>query len=366
MNITDLMQRGGSKLEITRAIIEQGLDKRIHVPQSAWMYAGGSVDVLWRDISRFPRPLIVRGSHRNDYHGFIDVIPTIPNVYSKLDLEKAIKQIEEKMKDRNIRIHCEDWGQSYTPEAHILVQEQIECSATGFMLRHPHTGSLSIERRRKETESIVSFLRLGESDYKKGDSIYEQEELSILYEAVEALSLLEQEWVHQVEYGISKKDKDTIFFQARPFKKKQPAADFKISIPESAPYIYLDDLAEGCFGITPPEGIELEFFNESKTSIHEITKHSLTKEYGVIIEKNRRLQYPIWTRFGNMRALVLGISFTDWQSHDSYRIVKRAEYTMLSLIGKIISSGAFPTGQFQGTYISNGREGLLVPSEYMR
>ncbi len=359
MDLERLIARGGSKLEITKLFLENEFD--IAIPRSAWKYYGGSLDPLLSEISRFERPLIVRGSHRNDYHGFIDVIPTIKNVSTKEELERAIRAIEKAMKQESVKIHCEDWNQPYTPEAHILVQEQIDCSATGFMLRHPHTGSLCMEQREAVRNAGVSFARLGENYYKHGRGIYCIDKLSALYERIEAVDFLEQEWVHQVEYGINSSGK-VFFFQARPFKRRQAPAAFEIKVPEDEAYIYVDDFVEGCFGITPQEGIELDFFNESKTSVHKITDERQAKPYGLIIGKAKRLEYPIWTRFGNMQMLALGASFSEWQSHENYRFVKRAEYTMLSLMDRIIFPDSFPVGKFQGRYISNGREGLLVPT----
>lgn len=359
MNIHELVQRGGSKLEITRAIIEFGLDKEIPVPKSAWMYAGGSVDALWRAVASFPKPLIVRGSHPNDYHGFIDVIPTIRDVRNRHGLEAAIRIIETAMKQEDVKIHCEDWGQPYDPIAHILVQEQLDCESTGFMLRHPHTGSLSIEQK-KQLGGPVSFVRLGEHFYYDGGHIFCQEELSDLYSAVESLPFLENEFVYQVECGLTK-SAQPIFFQARPFKKREAPENFEVPKPVDAqsPYLYMQDFCEGCFGITPSEGVELEFTR----NVHYMTETSSTKEFGLLIEKKIRKPSPIFARFGNMHVLINGVSFSDWQSHNNYRIVKRAKYTMLSMADRIEPFIPLPRENFHATYISNGREGILLPTQ---
>ena len=59
-----IIQRGGSKLEITRAVIESGL--KIPVPRSAWLYYGQDIGSLRGSFNDMRKPVIVRGSHPND------------------------------------------------------------------------------------------------------------------------------------------------------------------------------------------------------------------------------------------------------------------------------------------------------------
>src|SRR3989339_215015 len=116
------IKRGGSKLEITREVLEGRLD--IPVPISAWRYYGDDLAPLVNAFQGMKKPVIVRGSHPNDYHGFVDVVPTIRDVVSIPELEKAVRIIEDEVKSEDVRIHCEDWKQPFTPEVHILMQEQ--------------------------------------------------------------------------------------------------------------------------------------------------------------------------------------------------------------------------------------------------
>src|SRR3989338_3680674 len=127
-----LIQRGGSKLEITRALLEAGID--MPIPRSTWKYYGQSLDSILPEFNKMKKPVIVRGSHPNDYHGFIDVIPTVRDVETVQGLERAVKKIESRMYDPTVKAHCDDWGQPYSPEVHILLQEQSPSPVFGSML----------------------------------------------------------------------------------------------------------------------------------------------------------------------------------------------------------------------------------------
>src|SRR3989338_11113035 len=99
-----LIQRGGSKLEITRALLEAGID--MPIPRSTWKYYGQSLDSILPEFNKMKKPVIVRGSHPNDYHGFIDVIPTVRDVETVQELEIAIKRIEEEIESEDVKKHC--------------------------------------------------------------------------------------------------------------------------------------------------------------------------------------------------------------------------------------------------------------------
>lgn len=378
MNIEECIQRGGSKLEITRTIIEKGLDAQIPVPRSAWKYYGEPLDPFLKQIASFQRPLIVRGSHPNDYNGFIDVIPTVRNVITNHDIERAIRKIEYAMREEEVKIHCADWGQMYTPEAHILVQEQISCDFAGTMLRNPHTGSLCLEYREKRyhgdgARGPVSFERVGTTPFTVPQrSIYSipkqiVDALCNMYEKVEN-EILDPQWTYQIEFGVEGLD-TFFFFQARQFKQKKPAENFKIPYFYDVPHLSLTYFEEGCFGITSPEGMELEFFNLFPTYIERENPFFETKDYGLILENKLRQSLPLWTKLGKMKVLCAGVPFWCWQSHDMYRLVKRAEYAMLVSASYIEGSKNkewLSKDQFQARYISNGKEAILVPTEYLK
>jgi len=170
----NIIRRGGSKLEITRALIERNVG--IPVPVSTWKYYGQDLDSIRRDFESMRKPVIVRGSHRNDYEGFIDVVPTYRNVNDFRELENAVRYIEGATESDDVRVHCEDWDQPYTPKVHILVQEQSRSAIVGSMLRHPHDRKQLIIQYFDMNDSgpmrsIMSSARID----KDGDFIYNSE-----------------------------------------------------------------------------------------------------------------------------------------------------------------------------------------------
>jgi hypothetical protein len=78
-------------------------------------------------------------------------------------------------------------------------------------------------------------------------------QLKRMYEKIEDSGILDPSYSYQVEFGL----RPLSFFQARPFKKLEKAADFevpRISVDEGIPYIN----SSLCFGITPKEGMEIQ------------------------------------------------------------------------------------------------------------
>lgn len=382
MNLERLIARGGSKLEITRAIIDWGFETEIPVPRSVYKYYGRPLDPLLKEIASFQRPLIVRGSHPNDWEGFIDVIPTIKDAMTQRDLEAAIRKIETAMKQEEVRIHCEDWGQPYTPEAHILIQEQVPCYYIGSIVRHPNTGSLLLEYTDPGYYGItdgvggsVTFHRFGENPTQVGGWVSDIDEetlkkLCTMYEAFERSGIVSADWTYQMEFGVTA-ERSIFFFQARVFKKKEPAKTFKVPTfyGQKIPFIVSSNSEEASFGITPPEGIEFDVFDSHPEDIERVNPSFGDKAYGILSYRKVEAPLPLSARLGKMRLFCGGDNFHNWQSHAAYRLVKRAEYAMLVGVPDrvmVINDELLTEERFRATYISNGRESVLVPSKYLK
>jgi hypothetical protein len=200
----ETINRGGSKLEFTRAIIERRL--AVPVPVSAWRYCGQDLSILRKDFDAMKKPVIVRGSHPNDYHGFIDVVPTERDVKEWSQLEFSVRRIERQIQQNpDVRIHCEDWGQPYIPEVHILLQEQSPSQYIGSMIRHPHTREIHIEWYDISDKGLVKNCadtienNLIVNDVSPLEEVTEGEikEIIEMYKALESTGLLDPEWSHQ-------------------------------------------------------------------------------------------------------------------------------------------------------------------------
>ena len=107
----ELIDRGGSKLETTRLIVEQDL---LPVPDSVWKYYGDPLDPLFSRVQAMLKRglVIVRGSHSSDYHWSIDAVDTVRNVDSISALEQAIKVIEGGVSSNDFKNSLQRWRRS--------------------------------------------------------------------------------------------------------------------------------------------------------------------------------------------------------------------------------------------------------------
>lgn len=368
----EIINRGGSKLEITRAIIEQGLD--IPVPVSAWRYYDDNLAPLITSFQKMRKPVIVRGSHPNDYHGFIDVVPTIRDINTTSDLEKAVKTIEGRMRDEDVKTHCEDWQQEFSPEVHILMQEQSPSPITGGMLRHPHReGGYFIQYRDLTDNGPCRFpcsyaminLDCG-AFYSGGMDKRSDEELRgalEMFKKLEESGILEKEWAYQVEFGFD----PLLFFQARPFKRMQPAQDFKVPYSEKQLGIY----SHCSFGITPKEGVELDFLFSSPDELEYSPSRTNSKidsiegKAGLI---QTRKFHPggsssIDLKLKNLVCFCSPCVSYDFLFHENYRFMKKAEISMTEAhIPSLHSVHLYDLPTFKRARVySNGFSGAIIP-----
>jgi hypothetical protein len=362
MITTEKIQRGGSKLEITREILESGLD--LPVPVSAWRYYGNDLAPLEAAFQRMKKPVIVRGSHKNDYHGFIDVVPTLNDVMTIHQLEKAVKIIESEVQSEEVQIHCADWQQPFTPEVHILMQEQSPSPLNGSMLRHPHKkeGYYVQYRNMRDIErwrNPVSYARQNipmedffQAESHLGVSEDEVKQAISMFQKLEASGVLEKDWAYQVEFGLE----PLMFFQARPFKKIEPALSFEIPAFENAVESY------DAFGITPPEGVELEFLVCTPSTLFNKNgfnqqRKDLPKNIGIY--QSRRFEpgdSPAkGLRVGNLMCFYSPCSFDNFLFHENYRFMKQAEVSFLRSVPHQLYQN------FRARIISNGDSGAIIP-----
>ncbi len=378
----ETINRGGSKLEITRAIIESRLWSDVPVPNSVWLYHNDAKDpkVVAEAAKELHGTLIVRGSHPNDYHGYIDVIPTHRDVRRQSELEKAVQDILTKTASDATRVHAEDWGQPFTPEVHLLIQEQSPSTIMGSMLRHPHDRRLRIQyvdiKRRfgngRDCFSVAEELEGKRLLHVPGTlKILDLEILALIgmYEILERSGILDPEWSYQVEFGL----RPMMFFQARPFKKFEPAHDFKIPDFQGREHPYME--FHEVFGITPAEGVRLGFCAVYPENLYADTKAlpeaATGQEYGMILTEKFVRSYPLDTRLGNLRAFCSPCLDFDYLGHGNYRFMKRAAYSFIQFDAKNVPQRDFhhspgELAEFRdSTFFCNGAKGVLVPTRYL-
>jgi len=360
----ETINRGGSKLEITRAIIEQELD--IPTPRSIWKYSSQNLATLKKDFEAMKKPVIVRGSHPNDYHGFIDIVPTRRDIKDWNKLEFAVAQIEwEIQQNPDVKVHCEDWHQPYTPEVHVLVQEQSPSKYLGSMIRHPHTRELHIEWEDITDRQLPKNCADTRGDNLKICDAFSDKEIGErdikglveMYERLEKSGLLDTEWAYQVEFGF----RPLLFFQARPFKKFRPAENFKVPFKFDSPNAIQNDI---CFGITPPEGIVLPFLDWDMFncfSAHD-KKPDTSEPYGLIQTGRHNGSPSTGMRLGNLAVFCSPQHEFGYLFHGNYRLLKQAEYSVIEPTLKLAYSTHLDVEKFsKARVISNGRSMSVLP-----
>lgn len=371
------IERGGGKLEITRALAAAGFP----VPRSEYLYYSDldKPNLLAACFRSFPNPVVVRGSHPNDWQGYIDVLPTFLNVDTEQDFEYAITKIKATAASDAVRAHAEDWGQPFSPEVHILVQEQHSSSLIGSMLRHPHVlGRIDVNYIDRDTyhpdygttHALIRRARSGKIDNKSADLVHipqlsdaEVEEVFGLYEQVEQSGLLDPEWVYQMELGF----RPLSIFQLRPFKRREAAQDFEL--PDVYGTTFPTIRSRLVFGITPADGILLDFTAGLYRDIEMGDLIPTDQPYGFITGKVRR-SLATDIRLNALKAYVTPTPTAQYLEHGDYRLLKRAQFGMVEAIVRGTASPADlfyaeNLGVFEHAHLwSNGSEAVLIPEEF--
>jgi len=386
----ELINRGGSKLEATRLFLEEGLE--IPIPKSLWLYTGESLESVKSDFEALKKPVIIRSSHRYDWHGMIGVIPTFRNKYIFKNLEDAVSIIESFMRTPEMKQFSVDDCGDYTEEVHFLIQEQTS-NIVGSMLRHPNDPDMIIinyfnlvERKwSRELESLgepvyvpnISFARYSENigllDHDcclDPDKITDREilELIEMYKNVENSGLLEDGWAYQMEFGLD----PLMFFQVRPFKQIE-MADFNFyELKIDCPHLKIGNT----YGTTPKEGVVLPFAVVRSRRFEKSTNKrpvcDITRPYGLIIDWELKDNMPITVPMGMMKAFFTGQDLVALL-HGSYRFMKKAEVSGFGYLGHKLGEEAdwsmlpYVLKNFRGNakLISDGKIGAIIPEEFL-
>ncbi len=387
----ELINRGGSKLEATRLFLEKGLE--IPIPKSLWLYAGESLESVKSDFEALKKPVIIRSSHRYDWHGMIGAIPTFRNKHIFKNLEDAMSITESFMRTPEIKQFSVDDCGEYTEEVHFLIQEQTS-NIVGSMLRHPNDPDMILinyfnifERERSRAlRSIDEFVYIPNISLARywedtghlyhdccllSDKIEDREilELIEMYKTVENSGLLEEGWTYQMEFGLD----PLMFFQVRPFKPIK-IADFNFyEIEIDCPYLRIHNT----FGTTPKEGVILPFKVVESVSFEISTQEwpvcDITKPYGLIIDWGLKENMPITIPMGSMKAFFTGQDLVVLL-HGSYRFMKKADVSGFGYFGDKLGEGIdlwsglpFVLKNFRGNakLISDGKIGAIISEEFL-
>ncbi|MDP2749782.1 MAG: hypothetical protein Q8O89_03045 [Nanoarchaeota archaeon] len=383
----ELLKRGGGKLEATRLFLENELD--IPIPKSVYLYAGQNLDSIKSEIEKMKTPLIVRSSHRNDYHGLVGALPTISNVTTFSQLESAVKQIEKFMKNPELKKFMQDEKEYFdregithesTEEVHCLIQEQSPSNFMGVMMRHPHNADEIIIRYCDSHDRTliaqqrdpISQARFNDIQGLRDICAFDTKRpfsdnlrnLVEVYKKIESSKLLEKGWSYQMEFGIN----PDLFYQIRPFKKIEKANFSIYSLHLDCPRLE----TSYAFGITPKEGIKIPVIalhgDSFKQNVH-ARINDISKEYGVVLQKKMDGdELPLDVSIGNLHTFFTSAGCFD-MFHGSTRLIKRAKISGAGYSGEGLGDAnnweSFPEklSNYNGDaqIISDGKSAVLIP-----
>ncbi len=181
---------------------------------------------------------------------------------------------------------------------------------------------------------------------------------------MKSLGVLDNEWAQNIEFSLE----DGLIFQARPFKKFQKPARFKIELGK-VPHRSFNEV----LGITPKTGISLPCVQRKSDSDHLITDNSGEdigknhEAYALHVFRNQmeRKSSNLEMIFRNMQVYYSDIRLWFALGHAHYRFMKKAEYSFFGGFAKDCEKISISNKDYY-TYISNGIEGVIVPTEYLK
>jgi hypothetical protein len=373
------ISRGGSKLEITRALMEKGFP---YIPDSTFLYAGQDLSSIERDVQRMLRNdgrVIVRGSNPADYHGAVGVFPTDLNITSISQVERCIRAAQEYMKKPEVKRYIElNDRQAFVPELHFLIQRQAKLRSRGQLLEHPHCDYVyggvldgpsnrlftqQMDLIKGELETTGAFPEIDIDVFRR----YEERIYFEILPALKEVGVLDESFAHNFEIGLE----DGLIFQARPFKKFQEPVEHKLDFSQIPHVCWRGNYKRmrGIFGITDEEGIDL--INVSLPTQQELFNFQYYGDNFNAGDEDYSLYLPfdsvhqsssIDFIFSNMRAALLPSPVYDCLTHNIYRFMKKAE---LVVTGNLFRRREDMLKEERMTYFADGKSITIVPTRYL-
>jgi hypothetical protein len=188
-----------------------------------------------------------------------------------------------------------------------------------------------------------------------------------MYMTLERCGVLDSSYSQQVEFGL----RPLSFFQARPFKRFERAADFEMpwGLVEGNSIPYLYDCTT--FGITPSEGIQFRI--KVINSLWADRLDTPEGDYGLMSCRNMKSTPSAGQRLGKLRGYFSAGDHLSWQQHCEYRYIKRADFAMLydNYVRRLpYSSFSYNDPKdlaiFENSRLfSNGESAMLIPENYI-
>lgn len=186
-----------------------------------------------------------------------------------------------------------------------------------------------------------------------------------MYQEVEKSGIIDPNFTYQMEIGLN----PFSIFQLRKFKEKAPVAHFEV------PYLMDTEIphitSRLVFGITPKEGIPLDFTSIKEVDFWHGAQMPQGQDYDFIASRIYD-SLPTHLRLGALKAFISSSGEHNYLEHGGYRLMKRADYSFIQYFANNCrQSGLWNHNpedfkMFRKARMwSNGDRGVIVPEEFV-
>ena len=204
--------------------------------------------------------------------------------FRKRDINGLVQEILRSVRNKDVESYAKIHNIEKPISMALIFQKNSNSKMNWGMIRHPHKQNIIFIQGRDVGDNYLSHdLWFNEETKKLCDLNFPEKEKTeaftylldaiSAYKKIEKLPAFQTGYAYHMEFGTS----PLSIYQFRPFRKKE-TANWKLDKPpiENGSYFEL------CFGITPPEGIELKLveFDSRESPMEEIEK--------LLIELNKK------------------------------------------------------------------------------
>lgn len=356
---TYLDELGGSKSGAHAYLNDAEPELQKHLPSGAKYCASGEdIDKFLKKGLDYSIPKIVRGCHRFDVNGMVDVIPTEINITGKENVRAAILSVLNTAQDPEVKSFVEyESGETFHGDIGVLVQDFCG-RERGSIIEHPHqkgifrichvvpvwgSGSPILEEgvfdeQGQEIPRTVVGWRRNNTD-EQSIPLHLAQRIIHLYQRIRDTGLMPSSHSFQMEFGVHNKTKEIMFYQSRLFRPFSPKADFDpVNLDIPGRYLTARTFQYDAFGTTSAEG--------EKLSVAELTQESIAQHkdqqkiaYGYNAYGNR-YSTPLNVQPHNLHAfLPYGYQILE---HGYYRWMQKAPIALAGIRRKLADHDRHP------------------------
>lgn len=251
------------------------------------MASGEDIDEFLRKGVDYSVPKVVRGCHRLDVDGMVDVIPTEINITGKENVRDVIFTVLNAAQDSGVKSFIEyESGETFYGDIGVLVQDFCG-PERGSIIEHPHQKGVFrichaipvlgsgipdlseglFDSHGKEIARTVLERNRDDKD-KQCVSLSLVQRIIQLYRLVRDAGLMPPSHSFQMEFGVHDKTREIMFYQSRLFRPFLPKADFDLlDLNISGRHPTYRTFQFDSFGLTSAEGEELSVAELNQESV---------------------------------------------------------------------------------------------------